>query len=1766
MSQEPEDLAALAELERMTQAQTQPQADGDAAIPTPAEVAAMAAATGQGDVAAGPTPAEVAAMEAATGQGVAAQPPFQVPRPTLEDDAAQDDTDVAAEAALAPLAVATEADAQEDGAVAADEAPESVYLDPYALGNEIAIESVEYGFVIGRIVYRDDALIRVMPRNASDRAFAFPLVQVDGEVDFEPGLGVSDVEVIDPVLKPYTHYVDFLGVKPGDRLEFFTLEGEEARDGAVVTEVIRTDTKDAIKLSDDTTLRFRGRGPAPETSIAVIRIATTPAEQTAETVEGVEGSEEMAEPTIQRQKADILELLRSTAPTAAPPVIPIGQRGYPDEIQREELFQDLMAKIPTKQQCNPRRIRIVEREVDIAMALKNSAVRRNETGAIVEAEETVFNTLADVIRINKAPLPAFVPIVDAALRLNLDTVESNLSFKPSDVAPVTFGDIEVAAEATAESYREGRTEMSLSAYLYNLARDSGVTLNGSAQMGWAEDQDVVRTAGYEAPVQGLDINPKYYKPDTTVVSLTQLGSNTKDRSVRVLTSDHIQYHGFGQGELIAPSDPSKVSGYATLPTTAALALRPPKRSGDLPTALLYSATLQDDNLPTVARALRDLLLDEEDTGASALNSRTVPIAAAADTDLAVWLDSALKYAVHPVDSLGPRGPRLLSVLDSVGLGDVDMSPAVSQVIWAWVFESQRKWLELFKSEQQRINTLLEEKPDRTFQSVTGLDSPVWERLRGASTLGSIMEDIQRQNPVIAGAPTVITASLLREAQGDALPLVWNTLAGRPVAMDDTTAMASLTASRSYVFRRRALRDYALFKLKAEPEVNDCPHVAKLEAIRNVSDVRQRASLLGDFIREYQGSRKGDWITCIACREECICDHEIMELNALLAGPIRREELHKAMMVKFGGARYEGKILCKNCGQGLQDIEYVMGAEYTDDGDRIITHSVLTKEQMEETAMTGASEWKSAAALLDESAMRDNTPGQEPLYSILKTIAHRGNLLIPAEVEKQIIERAETYMRLRVPADYERKYEVAYQAAIKTPKPIPSFQQFVGGERVSIIMALTTIAIQIANPPIIVNAPFPNCSFSYDGWPLQGGKAVPKKDDPPSALKYMICVVASIGGAGRGAPWETLSWEPKDLNGRIATIGPVLVSTIDRIITVQPKNASMPFMNDLNTALETMRTDEGARFKAFMVSKDDRLPVGFKPEPNPPAAGRPGVERNPLPNVETALRVGANVAPLVGPIAKSLTQQAVAIVDELNEAAKKGITQLVDKTDSVCCPTLLAGAAVGALLGKEEAATLVTAGALLRRALPTVPAAGTHLWSSFTVPTPVPVEQAVEPGVRFKLFLKYCYTGPSEGDLHEFATGNACRQCGMNLGKPLDLVDFSKEGEAILASQVGDLKVEVTDARFNRLSDAVRLRKKIQPEGALTAMTWYKALETLVATVNGRDDLASTEGMKIPATALVGVLTTLAGHEANTYNEESRILIWTSMTGLMDDLRSQVIDILGAQEKDKTVKVMTAFDQMTEDPFVDGPRAVQEYWCAAPQAAGNQFGVTEINTAKWFDIGKQFNADVNALLTANANWFKGTIRPATHTVLRRLGQSLGPFLRAWQRYVRPSATNNNGPWTVSEAQTVLRCFILQSWKDALTSSSWMYRFIDTPGLQTQIAVDMKTWTRDLMLHASQQFIRYSKERVSEILQERAALERTSIVEEYNISDEDLLSAFIENSKLKIGRWARGARVQKLDADLYAEEAEQRHRMLMGTADVVQEEVGYNMDQAAAGDNE
>ena len=1660
---------------------------------------------------------------------------------------------------LGEEAEAVPAEAPAPQQVVEEEQAEAVPTDPLHIGNLIGILSDAYGYTVGRVVYRDLEMVRIMPQEASDRALEFPLA--DGGATFVPELGVGTVELLE--IQPSDYYVDFLGARPGEILEFFTTEGAEAAPSGEVEEVIKSKSKDSIKLKDGRILKFRGIGP--QEPIAVIRVRTA-GNLPAAVAAGAAG-EDVAASAQQAQQAqrqtEMAALLRSVLPAATVEVIPTAERSYPDSMQREDMFQDLLAAVSEKKRTNQRRVRAIEREVDIMVSLKNKSLIRSEAGLVIGPAPHVINTIQDALTASTEALPGAIPIVKAARVLNLDRNNESDNYNPDDVAPRIISEVEQQSEELAQLYENdkalpaeiGRGFFAFTQYL--LGKDQAV-LQGPIDKPWKADQDVIRTAGPEVATQGFDMELPADNPLETPVTLALLSSSVREKLVRVLTADYHIDHKTGAKNLVAPSDPSTVSGYVILPPKVAMSLRPPAQYGELQTSLLYSDLLSA-YLPSMAQVLRDL--HTIDPG-SPLHAWTLASADAATTSVAEWLASVIKYVVHPLDALAPRSPRMMALLDTLGLGTSDLTAPLTDVINGFIKESQKTWRSLLKERRAEIQKALDTEPPRTYQSVTGSDATLWSALLAAPSLKELLADSSRRNPAIAEAPTLITASLLMEAQGDATPLVFSEIAsldGRPAIadLDPVVAADSLAKSRSYALRRQALKARDLLALSASaPVKSTCTHADRLEAVRNVSDVLQRSRLLRDFIEEFQGPKSGDWMTCIICKQNCVCYHELMELEAL-AQPSRLVTIQKQILIKFGGGRQGRQIVCKNCGLGLQEIDYDDHVEFDDDGRPIASASVLTDEQMQDV---GETSWKRIAATAAAAPVSNSvsfaTEGQRDLGDALTVILDRGGLQADADVIRRIVRYADLYVSLRAPPQgaYEAQRSRMLTSASTKIKvtsgaggvvvDVPTYAALLDQLRISALIALTAISLQVATPAIVVNNPLPLCAFSRSGYPFE-----PKaKPEDIGALSYISCVVASI--QRDSVPWRNMKWagEPK-IEPRKREALKVGLIAMQIILGLDAKSAPLSFTPEINQLLQRARTDVVATKERALVSLTDELPVGFRPEPFPVRMDRPSLERDPLPPIQEALAAGAPVASLIPPIAAAIHQDAIAIVGILHETASAAVAIALSAgqkpaADSTCCPIRFAD------LRPLEQGTLVKAHALLRSSIPSETNAGTHLWPTFETPIPEAIDQTVEEGVLFKLFLKFCYSGPTVGENHEFSTGSICRSCGLALGKPVDLIDFGTEGAAILAAQQGPLRVEVTRASFSSLSEAVRRRRILTAQTPLRAQeSCLVGLSVFAAMARGTSD----SGIAL-ADVLEPVLAGLAREGLESVDEIARAEKWEALATYSIGLRNEIGDRIGplqatgtgrqevARAREATT-AMAMFDTMTEDPFVEGPRALQEYWCAKVTSASVNYTIKDVKGALWSKISRKHDELISKLVLNNYVWYAGTLTKGAQDILKSIPKTVGPLLRAWTLQVRPSTSPaTTSYWTIAEAQLLLRTLVLQAWRDALITTSTVYSEIAEPMKRESASASVADWTRSLMFHVKNQFMRFSKEAIKRVLQDRAQLERETIVGEFEaIKDDDERAAELIKKTLRIGRWGQGANVKKLDADQFEFETEQRHRM-------------------------
>jgi len=132
-----------------------------------------------------------------------------------------------------------------------------------------------------------------------------------------------------------------------------------------------------------------------------------------------------------------------------------------------------------------------------------------------------------------------------------------------------------------------------------------------------------------------------------------------------------------------------------------------------------------------------------------------------------------------------------------------------------------------------------------------------------------------------------------------------------------------------------------------------------------------------------------------------------------------------------------------------------------------------------------------------------------------------------------------------------------------------------------------------------------------------------------------------------------------------------------------------------------------------------------------------------------------------------------------------------------------------------------------------------------------------------------------------------------------------------------------------------------------------------------------------------------------------------------------------------------------------------------------------------------------------------------------------------------STTDDALWTPKEASLLLRTIVLQHWSDAITTSS---------EITTDVANEVAAWIRGLMTgHVKLQFLKFSDQYVKQIMQQRAELERTSIVQEFESLTDESRSAMLTMKQLGIGRWNTKSTSRKYDSSLIEFEEAQRQRM-------------------------
>lgn len=1639
------------------------------------------------------------------------------------------------------------------------------------LGDIWTFISTVYKQTFGKIIYRDGRLIRIQQYNGSTIPIEFELDPATGF--FLEQLGVSEIICHEKRKDP--HYSKQLGVMEGEGLNLYTREGipVDIEKEHTIKQVVATDDQDAIVLEDGTILDFAFLGP-PE-GIGLIEPA--PAEEApAENNSAALPADEEAEPVEAFPALD-----DSLLPAALVEEIPTEERIYSDTIQRTDMFTSLFTDILPRRQKDPKVMARFYRITDLLLALKNSVVVRDSNQAIVigKHESYVADTVEEALdkQPTGAPISAILPV--AAVKRVIYT---------DDMPPLDdMGDV------------EGRSDLQslLAAFkadaLYNTASDAGnpfVTyINGlmktmenfrPSKDGKAKitvDQDVIRTHMPAEPLYGLKrTGPAVDKRTGSAVKL--LGerylTQVKDRSVRLLTSSRIRNPVTNVSYAVAPPDSAETVGHLVLQPEMAK-YRSQIRSG----VLLWD--IQASELSRKMTRLFTQALEENLADQIAISSETEE-----ETDLEAQLDTYVQSALNFMN----RG--VVGAIDSLGLRNLELSQKQYDVLRTAITFGTQTWQTAFAALQKAAADREGTKGVPAVSATLPEDSPLLaEAMFSDAVIGPILTEIRERESSLSTYDFVYSNDILKYANATLGPY-WYRRAADDDGADE--ARAAFKSEFDRLERNTTTERNLAIEFSSEPEINECEHVERLEKIQSINEDAKRMVALDKFVKKYNAGLKDNYYQCGKCGDHLVCKHEVLLANEYLH-PGRSVALHKALLLEFGNGVFEGKYICKNCGQKIGELEYDTHLEFDDDGRPLIGRSVI--EEDEEDRVVIADETDAAIPFQDAT--------DKSIYKLLRTMFERIGLNPTEEMYKRAVPAAALYIKKKVPSEksYKKAQEKAdaeRKAGKKLP-PMPDYKNFAADMQTGIIGAIVLLEFQTSD--IEIPLPIPGTEFSRDGFPLDG---LDPRVAGTGALKYV-----TFGLAGlfiNAMPWNNTTWSPiSNAKDRIKLSQNAILTGLYAVLCLPSPSDPSPtplgiFTDTYKKRIARMFEEKTKRVSgstaASSASAADRLPPIFRPLSQ--RVGVSVVRDQPILNRRTfEAQVERDDVSVVGPEvirrAHTLSQQ---IMNEFHKSAESSAIIVAGnpRSDSTCCYRNIRdlakkGFGVKGLeldeAKKEEMVIHDTAARIIKNRDPAASAAGTHIY----LPWDAPVINTVLPQPKeedyYKLFLKNCFTGSHMGLPHEYGPNNECRYCGFAIPEkmlypwPAEIpinASGKKRSEmmAALSAEYEEAAIEalnekttINEASFLALEASVRERRQVLTKPLPVAAPFLERLA----------ELGEDMSMLLPSAAAEWTMyresLEAVAADPNMIEADRRAALAefsARYDAKLAELKASFTALSSEKEKLHIDEALEALGKVTENAVgAVNARNVLQLFVVYGEQIGERYNNVKPMTQKWFariapshdELIQKIWGSVAEITTKRLSDLAKLDEPtqkAVKTALLRFTAWLGRWMRTWINEFRPAAS-------VSEAELRLglRWVVVSGILSLLTRTSPLYAGIGSASAKNVATKFMDSWVLDALVTFGQRVGKYqlTRPQIDEALHARAETERAAFIKKFDDLDLDLRKVELIKKRLKIGDWAVGA-VKNLfayDAEFFEFEREQRARF--GVSEFDENITGIQGAQAEVG---
>ncbi len=1008
----------------------------------------------------------------------------------------------------------------------------------FELGDSVAINTARFGVVTGKIYYRDADLIRILPNGVSDRLYDFPLV--DGE--FSPDLGFKAAEWFSK--NPLPTFVEQQDLQAGQYFETFTADGELGPTFTI--EQINVDD-DIITVRDDTgaqfDIEFGYVGIPLDLPFAVLRVREPPAkvednddgmvginiEKPSEDVEvaqqeanlGIEtpldkvtaGIEESTAAISAVQEAlaegdeidlDVIGFVNVTE-VEKHAVKPTADRVYPDNVQRQDALQDFTSFLTVKQQQDVKHLRRIRQLVESLFSLKKDIIDFNPSnGQVLGVKPQSASLLSQLMENTHIPLRR--PVLDTNIRVfesmtsnydwTLHSFESRgaedswhnyLNIQDFDKFMKTMNDLQKGSFVAVT--QNGRTNFwLLDNMMYNKLQRPWEPIGDEDLYTFKEDSDFFRgeIPDIDVPsVSGLISGGKLKdeKRDPSSVSIGKVNFSLRK----------------GLGTITRRGTPSGTEVHIA-PESAPI-------KADIIFPLRYSASL---GTTRSGQILYDMVHSKEPIKCmSEILEETGPVSEVpqADSVLAIGVKGNTLGNIKLADFIGilklrGLGPsEMLHTLSQYGLNKMELNNEVAEVLFEKVKSNINAIKNYLRTVREELNKqgVFENKPE-VDNLLIELKGWLLETLvANEPMLAEIVKKFTNQSPRLTNSDYALISYLYVQE-----PDLFLAVAGQQAAQVAIERRLSTLRANQQIIHNHLAKERKEQNAGEAPKPNTCEHVAQLQTINRIDDDNERMYELSKFVIRYQGNREQNWIKCSVCARDLLCVHSFLELQQFMH-PKERDVLRKELLLNFCGPVMGNIYTCRNCGQGMGELEFDNNIQFDDEGRPMMGRAeIVDKDAAEMEEREDA-----YTAPIDKSKLFDfGSDSKNHLYETLKDLSNRLGITPTREDYEHVIRR----LYSSINAFPSREEFIADNRARFGPnKPLPDYDKLLQLNHVTYACAHLLIHIQTRIPDYIVSVTLPGCARpGFIGYPIG-------QEEDTTGIDYIACAAASI--MKNSAPWN-----------------------------------------------------------------------------------------------------------------------------------------------------------------------------------------------------------------------------------------------------------------------------------------------------------------------------------------------------------------------------------------------------------------------------------------------------------------------------------------------------------------------------------------------------------------------------------------------------------------------------------------------------------------------